>query len=90
VAQPTRSCFPTIPGSVASGRILTARGITAASRGMKHKRPDGTQQRPDFVLIDDPQTDESAATELQVNKRLGTIRKSDPEAGRARPQASPA
>jgi hypothetical protein len=68
--------FPTIPGSVASGCIITARGITAASRGMKHKRPDGKQQRPDFVLIDDPQTDESAGTDLQVTKRLGTIQRS--------------
>ncbi|MBC7817370.1 MAG: hypothetical protein IAG10_10815, partial [Planctomycetaceae bacterium] len=67
--------LPTIPGSPASGGIITAHGITAASRGMKHKRPDGTQQRPDFLMIDDPQTDESASTDLQVNKRLGTIRK---------------
>lgn len=68
--------LPTIEGSICSGSILTAKGIGAASRGMKHKRPDGTQQRPDFVLIDDPQTDESASTELQVNKRLDVIRKS--------------
>lgn len=68
--------MPSIPGSVASGGILTARGLTGASRGLKHKRPDGTQQRPDFVIIDDPQTDESASTPLQVGKRLDTIRKS--------------
>lgn len=68
--------MPTIPGSVASGGILTARGLTGASRGLKHKRPDGTQQRPDFVIIDDPQTDESASTALQVSKRLDVIRKS--------------
>lgn len=68
--------LPTIPGSVASGAILTACGITGASRGMKHKRPDGTQQRPDFVILDDPQTDESAGTPLQVAKRLDIIRKS--------------
>lgn len=68
--------LPTIPGSAASGAILAACSILAASRGMKHKRPDGAQQRPDFVVIDDPQTDESAATELQVRKRLDVIRKS--------------
>ena len=67
--------LPTSPGSLASGSILTSRGITAGSRGLKHKRPDGTQQRPDFVIIDDPQTDESASTELQVHKRLGLINK---------------
>lgn len=68
--------LPTMPDSPASGAILSAHGITAASRGMKHKRPDGTQQRPDFVIIDDPQTDESAASPLQVDKRLDVIRKS--------------
>jgi hypothetical protein len=62
--------------AASSGAILTARGITAASRGMKHKRADGTQQRPDFVIIDDPQTDESARSPVQVQKRLNTIRKS--------------
>jgi hypothetical protein len=68
--------LPTIRGSIASGAIITARGIMAGCRGMKHKRPDGTQQRPDFVILDDPQTDESAATPLQVEKRLNVIRKS--------------
>jgi hypothetical protein len=68
--------LPTIRGSVASGAIITARGIMAGCRGMKHKRADGTQQRPDFVILDDPQTDESAATPLQVEKRLNVIRKS--------------
>lgn len=68
--------LPTIPGSPASASIITASGITGASRGMKHKKPDGTQQRPDFVIIDDPQTDESASTPLQVSKRLNVIRKS--------------
>jgi hypothetical protein len=59
----------------ASGAILKSRGIMGGSRGLKHKRPDGTQQRPDFILIDDPQTDESASTPLQVNKRLNVVRK---------------
>lgn len=68
--------LPTIPDSKASGAILTARGIMGGSRGMKHKRPDGVQQRPDFVILDDPQTDESASTALQVRKRLDIIRKS--------------
>lgn len=68
--------LPTIAGSAAGGCIITARGLLGGSRGMKHKRPDGTQQRPDFVLLDDPQTDESASTALQVNKRLDTLRKS--------------
>lgn len=67
--------LPEIPGSEASGAILCAHGLTGASRGMKYKRPDGVQQRPDFVIIDDPQTDESAESPLQVRKRLGIIKK---------------
>lgn len=70
-----RIVLPTIPGSKASGAILSAHGLTAASRGLKHKRPDGVQQRPDFVIIDDPQTDESAISPDQVRKRLNLIRK---------------
>lgn len=68
--------FPTIHKSVCSGAAIVAKGLTGASRGMKHKRPDGTQQRPDFVLIDDPQTDESAASPAQITKRLNVIAKS--------------
>ncbi len=68
--------FPTVAGSICSGSIITAHGLTSASRGMKHKRVDGTQQRPDFVLIDDPQTNESANSPMQVGKRLEIIKKS--------------
>jgi hypothetical protein len=67
--------LPTIEGSAASGAIICAKGLTAASRGMKFKRPDGTQQRPDFCMIDDPQTDESAKSPSQVETRLGLIKK---------------
>lgn len=67
--------MPEIPGSDAAGGILSAHGLTGSHRGMKHKRPDGIQQRPDFVIIDDPQTDESAESPVQVAKRLGVIRK---------------
>jgi hypothetical protein len=67
--------LPSIEGSAASGAIITAHGLLGASRGMKYKRPDGTQQRPDFAFIDDPQTDESAASPIQVRKRLGIIKK---------------
>lgn len=68
--------YPAIHKSICSGAAIVAKGITGASRGMKHKRPDGTQQRPDFVVIDDPQTDESAASPAQTAKRLGVIAKS--------------
>lgn len=61
--------------TLSSGAIITAYGMTGSIRGLKHKRPDGTQQRPDFAIVDDPQTDESAGSDLQINKRLKLIRK---------------
>lgn len=61
--------------SPCSGAIVTARGLTGRIRGMAHKRPDGTKQRPDFVIIDDPQTDVSAMSPAQCTKRLNLIRK---------------
>lgn len=64
---------PFIPPSC--GAIIRAKGLTAASRGMSYKRPDGTKARPDFALIDDFQTDESARQPGQVTTRLGIIRK---------------
>jgi len=67
--------LPMVEGSPASGAVITCNGITAATRGLKHKAPDGTGQRPDLVIIDDPQTDESAAKPSSVNKRLNIIRK---------------
>jgi hypothetical protein len=36
---------------------------------MKHKRPDGVSVRPSLVLIDDPQTDESARSPSQCANR---------------------
>jgi len=68
--------LPTIEGSIASGAILTSHGLTAAGRGMKYKRADGTNARPSLVILDDIQTDESAKTPGQNEKRLKIIRKS--------------
>lgn len=71
-----RCVLPTVDGFPGSGAIIECRGITANIRGMRFKRPDGTQARPDFVLVDDPQTDDSAASPAQVNKRLAKLNKS--------------
>lgn len=68
--------LPTIQGSIASGAILTSHGLTAAARGMKYKRADGTNARPDLVILDDVQTEESAGSPLQTAKRLKIIQKS--------------
>jgi len=61
--------LPTMPDSRASGAIIRVAGITGRIRGMKHKRPDGVSVRPSLVLIDDPQTDESARSPSQCANR---------------------
>lgn len=65
--------LPTIRGSKASGSVLRAAGIGGAIRGMASKRGDGTKIRPDLVLVDDPATDEVAASVSQVAQRLGVL-----------------
>jgi hypothetical protein len=61
--------LPTIPGSVASGAIIKVAGITGRIRGMKYKRADGRTVRPTLVVLDDPQTDESARSLSQCATR---------------------
>lgn len=65
--------FPTVPGSRSSGAVVRVAGITGRIRGMKHKRTDGSSTRPDLVLIDDPQTDESANSPSQCETRERTL-----------------
>lgn len=66
--------FPVVEGSAASGAILEARGILARIRGMKVKSRTGEELRPDLVIPDDPQTDNSARSPYQVTKRLKVLR----------------
>lgn len=61
--------LPTVPGSAAAGATVRVAGLTGSIRGMKHKRPDGVSIRPDLVVIDDPQTDESARSASQCAYR---------------------
>ena len=68
-----RIVLPTIQGSAASGAILTVAGITGQIRGMSHQRPDGRIVRPSLVILDDPQTDESARSPSQCAAREATI-----------------
>jgi hypothetical protein len=65
----------TIPGAVCSGAVIRVAGITGRVRGAKFKRPDGANERPDLVLIDDPQTDESAKSLTQCEERLRVLTK---------------
>jgi hypothetical protein len=55
--------------TLASGAIIKVAGITGRIRGMKFKRPDGKSVRPSLVVLDDPQTDESARSVSQCQQR---------------------
>lgn len=69
--------FPTIPGSRASSSIIQVGGLTGSrTRGPRHKTEHGQTLRPDLALIDDPQTDQSARSPEQVEKREQIITRS--------------
>jgi hypothetical protein len=57
-----------------SGTIIVTSGLTGEGiRGSLKTLNDGDFIRPDFVLLDDPQTTESATSLAQNTKRLGLI-----------------
>jgi hypothetical protein len=70
-----RLVFPTIdrPDSSASGSVITACGLTGNIRGQQHLLPTGEVIRPDFLMLDDPQTRESAASASQAARRMEVI-----------------
>lgn len=77
--------FPTVENlewldkSRASGTCFRTRGADAAIRGLLFRN-----QRPDFVLIDDPDTDESAGSVVQTEKRTKVIRRGISQLGTGR------
>ena len=62
--------FADIPGTATGGAILHVVGMTGRIRGLKRGR-----QRPDLLLIDDPQTDESAISPIANAKRKRIIQR---------------
>lgn len=62
--------LPTVPGAPSSGSIIRVAGITGRIRGIKRGN-----LRPDLVLLDDPQTDESAASPMGNRKRMRIIQR---------------
>jgi energy-coupling factor transporter ATP-binding protein EcfA2 len=64
-----RVVLPKIAGSVASEGTIDAVGITGAIRGKQRAFSDGTVYRPTLVIIDDPQTEESAKSVSQCDDR---------------------
>ena len=69
-----RIVLPAIPESKAAGGVIAVAGITGRIRGMKHTRADGAVARPSLVLIDDPQSNESAYSPTQCEMRERVIR----------------
>lgn len=69
-----RLVLPTIAGSRASGAIIRAAGLDTNFRGAFYTPPTGGRIRPDWAVIDDPQTDESAKSFDQCNDRERRIK----------------
>lgn len=65
--------LPTITNSKSSGSTIKTTGITGHIRGYLKKLKTGESIRPDLVVIDDPQTDESAKSIMQNMDRLKMI-----------------
>lgn len=62
--------FPTVKGYQSSGFRVSTAGITGDIRGLRFTREDGSLCRPDFLIVDDPQTDESAKSVIQTQDRI--------------------
>jgi hypothetical protein len=61
--------LPDIPGSRAAAAIVRVAGLTGNLRGAIYTRPDGQRVRPSLVILDDPQTDQSARSLSQCATR---------------------
>lgn len=72
--------FPTMPKSQSSGAMIRIAGITGHIRGKKGKVKRAGEQtqtfRPDLVIVDDPQTESSALSEVQCRARERIINQS--------------
>ena len=69
----SRLVFASVDGAASSGVVVHAAGLTGSLRGLQMTLPDGSTIRPDLVLPDDPQTDESARRPAQTATRLKII-----------------
>lgn len=62
--------LPTIEGSKASGAVISCSGMKGSDiRGQNYARSDGRVVRPQLVMVDDPQTTESAWSPSQSQRR---------------------
>ena len=66
--------FPTVPGSRASGGIMTVTGIEGgALTGQRHRLASGETIRPGLLIIDDPQDPSMAWSDAECEKRQKII-----------------
>lgn len=70
---PERVRFAQVPGSDAAGSIIATKSLDGHIRGLVYRMEDGSQARPDLVLLDDPQNDKVATNPKSVAKRCHTI-----------------
>ena len=67
--------FPTVAKSKASGSRLVIKSIESAFRGLLATTVEGESIRPDLIVINDPQTEESARNPERCEKLQNTIDK---------------
>lgn len=66
--------LPTVAGSAASGFRFETSGLTGSGcRGLLTVDAEGEFIRPDLVILDDPQTNESARSPVQCDARMSMI-----------------
>lgn len=64
-----RLILPTVEGSASSAAVIGGGGLKAGTiRGSNFTTADGELRRPSLVIVDDPQTDESAGSTLKCAK----------------------
>lgn len=61
--------LPTVTGSVSGGSVIQVAGLTGALRGRSVLASNGEPLRPDMVIVNDPQTRESAKSPYQTKDR---------------------
>jgi len=65
-----RIVLPTIAGAKGSGVVISSSGMKGSDiRGQNYARADGQVVRPQLVMVDDPQTTESAWSPSQSQRR---------------------
>lgn len=64
--------FPTVAGAASSGAVIQVAGITGNIRGAA-RVVGGKKVRPDLVIVDDPQNDESARSPVQNQVRENVL-----------------